>query len=425
MKKLSKSSLLALGMVALAGVSAFGQAGGDPLDPVSMRRSALQLGGGALSRSYTGTEFNPAISVVVDSVYGHRSEDIDAPTGFVFHDGENIENGFELREIELAFEASVDPYFDAFVMIAFEEDDAEIEEAYISTRSLPVGLQLKLGKFFSDVGYINKQHMHDWLFVDAPWMREFFFGEEGLNEVGVQLSWLPPLPTYVRLGVEVLEGETDGIAHHLGSDEHDFMRDHYGPRLFTAFAKWGTDIAYNHAIQLGTSGGYSRLMQWDDDHSEGILETWDGDGWFAGLDAVYKYDGRGVMGHRNFVLQGEYIYRQLDLEYRNSELDGPFTNQSWKQDGLYVQGVYGFAPRWNAGLRADVLGIVNDGYEEGGMPVDFGRSYRHTAQLSYAPTEFSRLRAQVSYEDMADGEDAWSVALQYNISIGVHGAHAF
>lgn len=465
MKKYINKSLLSLGLAALVGASAVAQTEGplrDPLDPISMRRSALQLAGGAPGRSYTGTEFNPAISVIIDSLYSYKSDDLDEAPGFELgghhHHGHGhghahgIQEGFSVREIELSFQASVDPYFDAFAMIAFEDHDVDVEEAYITTRALPGGLQLKAGKFFSDVGYINKQHLHDWLFADAPWMREFFFGDHGLNEIGVQLSWLPPLPTYVRLGVEVLEGETEGVANYVGSGRHQIvtilpengvpdrnrwradsgLKDRDGPRLFTAFAKWGTDIAYNHAIQLGTFGGYSRLMQLDEAHSSGRLETWEGDALFAGLDAVYKYNGRGVMGHRNFVLQGEYIYRQLDLDYRSQQFESfsslvttDANNQKWKQDGLYVQGVYGFAPRWNAGLRTDIVGIVNDGFEGRGTPVDFGTSYRHSAQLSYAPTEFSRLRAQVNYEDMADGEDAWTLVLQYNMSIGVHGAHAF
>ena len=432
----------------------------EALDPAQAMRP-LQLGGGSASRFYTGTEFNPAISVILDFTYAHITDDVYEPDGFGLgghshghgHDHDHgVSEGFTLREIELTMTGTVDPYFDAMATIAFSADHVEVEEAFITTRSLPVGLQVKAGQFLSDVGYINSQHEHDWLFVDQPWMREHFFSDEGLNEKGVQLSWLPPTPTYVRLGAEVLEGKTDGIANYVGDGDHEIVtilpdngvpernrwRAHKGfdekdgPRLFTGFAKIGPDIGYNHALQLGTFGGYSRLMQIEEAHSSGRLETWDGDGWFAGLDAVYKYDGQGVMGHRNVIVQGEYIYRQLDLDYRSQQFENfsslVTTNangQRWKQDGLYVQGVYGFAPRWNIGARTDVLGLNNDGFAGRGTAESFDTSYRYSGQISYAPTEFSRLRAQVNYEDVGHDEDAWMFVLQYNMSLGVHGAHTF
>ena len=434
----------------------------DPLDPPSLgQRAAQQSGQGSRSVS-TGTEFNPAISVIIDSLYAYMSEDMEDPTGFDLggHShghghSHGIEEGFQLRELELTFESTVDPYFDAVAMIAFTESSVEVEEAYITTRMLPAGWQIKAGKFLSDIGYINRQHPHDWQFSDAPWMREFLMGEEGLNEVGVQLSWIPPTDMYTRLGIEVLQGTSEGVANYVGPGRHEAVtllpddanapsRNRWradkgldevdGPRLFTAFAKIAPDLGHDHAVQFGTFGGYSRSFQLEEAHSSTRLETWDGDAWFAGVDAVYKYNGQGVMGHRNLVLQGEYIYRNLQVDYRSQQFENfsdlvttDFNKQDWKQDGLYVQGVYGFAPRWNAGIRTDVLGITNDGYEGRGTPVDFGTSYRYTGQVSYAPTEFSRIRLQGSYSDFADDDhdDTWMAVLQYNVSLGVHGAHAF
>ncbi len=443
-----------------------------PLDPPPYRMRAAQLAGtrGSLT---TGTEFNPAISAILDFTYAHSTKDVDDPPGFELgghhhghghgHDhGHGLGEGFQLREVELTFTGTVDPYFDALVMLGFTDHDVEIEEAYILTRMLPAGLRLKLGKFFSDVGYINKQHMHDWLFADAPWMREHMFGDHGLNEIGLQLSWLAPTDTYLRLGAEILQGESEGVANYIGPGRHQIvtilpdgdnapqrnrwrasngLAEEDGPRLFTGFAKWAPDmVGSSHAFQLGAFGGYSRAFQLDETHSSGRLETWDGDAWFAGADLVYKYDGQGAMGHRNFTLQAEYMYRQLDLDYRSQQFTDfstlavtDFNKQRWKQDGLYVQSVYGFAPRWNAGLRLDVLGLTNKGFEGRGTPEDFGTSYRYTGQLSYAPTEFSRIRLQAGYTELAEDDhnghdhdhETWTVALQFNVSLGVHGAHAF
>jgi hypothetical protein len=464
-----------------------GQAGPmrDPLDPVPARMRAAQLTDGD-QRVDSGTRFNPAMSVILDGVYYNAfSGHLESPPGFDNgHDhggahghghGDGFDDGFQLREAEFAFSASVDPYFDAFAVFVFENGEIDFEEAYITTRSLPAGLQIKAGKFLSDIGYINKQHTHDWAFVDRPWMNEFLFGDHGLQETGMQLTWMPPTRSYTRFGLELLQGESSGVANYIGSGDHEIVtvlpdednrpvrnrwradtgfEDASGPRLLTAFAKWAPDLGYDHALQLGLFGGRSEAYQRMDAHSSGRLETWDGDSRFLGIDVVYKHDGGGPMGHKGFTLQAEYAVRELDLTYMSRQFsdfstltptgpdgDPDVRAQRWKQDGLYIQGVYGFAPRWNAGLRIDVLGLINDAYDAGsdadgrrGMPVEFEPSYRYSLQTSYLPTEFSRLRAQVNYsryghEHGAGGNDhdegAWEFMLQYNISIGVHGAHAF
>lgn len=445
----------------------------DPLDPVPARTRALQLGGDAPVTSRTA--FNPAISVILDGTYAYFSDHIDEPPGFGFgHDhghghnghGHGIEEGFNLREAEVSFTGSVDNYFDMLVVAGISESDIEIEEAYITTRSLPAGLQVKAGKFLSDVGYINKQHIHDWSFVDQPWMREFMFGEEGLSELGVQLSWLAPTATYTRLGFEILEGTSEGVANYTGDGRHELvtvlpdannapdrnrwradknLSERDGPRLFTGFVKWAPDLGFDHALQLGAFGGTGRVWQSEEAHSSGRLETWNGDSRFAGADLVYKYNGQGPMGQGNVVLQAEYVYRVLDLEYQSRQFtdfstlaatgpagDPDIRGQKWRQDAFYVQGVYGFAPRWNTGLRVDGIGLTNRGFDDGtdalgrrGMGENLGASWRYTGQITYAPTEFSRLRGQISYNDFDDGHDAWQFMLQYNMSLGAHGAHSF
>lgn len=443
----------------------------DPLDPVPARMRARQRTGEVSS----GTDFNPGISVILDGTYAHFSSDLDDPPGFDFghgghghggHGGHGIEEGFNLREAEITFTGSIDPYFDMMVMASVTASEIELEEAYVTTRALPAGMQVKAGKFLSDVGYINKQHIHDWMFVDQPWMRELMFGDEGLNEIGLQASWLLPTATYTRLGFEVLEGASAGIANYVGDGHHEMvtilpggdnqpvrnrwradknLTERDGPRLFTGFVKWAPDLGFDHAMQLGASGGYSQVWQNETGHSSGRLETWDGDSRFLGADLVYKYGRGGLMGQGNFVLQAEYIYRELDVEYQsrqftnfsNLALTGPAgdpdqRDQRWKQDAFYLQGVYGFAPRWNAGLRVDGVGLTNRTYSDGtdafgrrGMRDDLGASWRYTSQVTYAPTEFSRLRGQLSYIDLDDGHDGWQFMLQYNMSLGVHGAHAF
>ncbi|RFA27046.1 zinc-regulated TonB-dependent outer membrane receptor [Alkalilimnicola ehrlichii] len=414
-----------------------------------------------------GTLFNPEISVILDGVFYWDDEDGDIPTPAGFGGGHHhhghghdhahgeLDQGFNLRETEIVFAAAIDNYLDAVVTLAIEGDSGiEVEEAYAVTRALPAGFQMKFGKFLSDVGYINKQHPHDWDFVDRPLMNELLFGDHGLQEKGVQVSWVPATPFYTRLGVEVLQGETSGVANYVGSGRHEIVgyaegtggtpdrlrwRTNYGlddvdgPRLFTGFAKFAPDLGYEHALQVGVFGGYARSFQDVETHSSGRVEAWDGDGWFAGTDWVYRYDAGRSYGHGDWRLQAEYMYRRLSLDYFEgvpgevgSTTSPEFQNrETRKNDGLYIQAVYGFAPRWSAGLRYDVVGLTNnDGYDS------FDESHRYSANVTFTATEFSRFRLQVNHgryeEDDDHGHgDFTQVMLQYNLSLGAHGAHSF
>lgn len=477
-------SLLTLGLLGLPLIQAQAQEGatdtqsgqvqsGTGSEGIEARRERVPVLGGD-SAVTSGTRFNPAISVILDGVYSASSREVEEPAGFGGGDehgghggdehghGHGVEEGLQLREAELVLSGPVDPYFDMMVQLAVTPSEVELEEAYIQTRALPLGLQLKGGQFLSDIGYINKQHIHDWDFVDQPWMRQFLFGDEGLKDTGVQLSWVAPTRHYSRFGIEVLEGDNAGVANYVGEEEVSLvsveddngtprevrfeadngLEEKSGPRLFTAFAKYAPDLGYDQALQLGVFGGHATSFQEQEFHTDGELETWDGDSWFAGVDAVYKRSGGGTMGQGDLTLQGEYTLRTKEVTYTersfvsNDAFGAPEVEQDlrFKQDALYVQGVYGFAPRWNTGLRLDVAGLTNDDFD-GGQPEEAGTSYRYTGQVSFAPTEFSRIRAQLSYNDLDHGHEeegghghepgAWQFFLQYNLSLGKHRAHAF
>lgn len=434
----------------------------DPLDPTSLRPGAWQPRGG--DQVTSGTAFNPAISVIIDGMYftdnvqGDSRELIGEIDGFGaghHHHGDGhahgeLQRGFNLREVELAFSATVDPYFDAFVMMVFDGGEFELEEAYVTTRSLPAGLQVKLGRFLSDIGYVNRQHPHSWLFYDRPLVNELLFGDHGLQETGAQLSWMPRTPFYSRFGVELLQGENDGVASYIG--ELDAIGgtgrgfdEEPGPRLYTGFARFAPDLGFNHALQVGLFYGYSSVYQAEDEHST-RFEDYDGNVRFRGTDWVYKYDPGGRYGRGTLVLQAEYARRKRNIDRQdiyftchpagiacdapgNQFQPGDIVNvQSFvqEQDGYYLQGVYGIAPRWNMGARYENVGGRN--FSGRGSGSRYADSERWALQTTWLPTEFSRLRLQFTRGSFAvDGERERfnQVVLQWQMSIGVHGAHAF
>jgi hypothetical protein len=227
-----------LPVAVLAGLTLFTQAQGEGEDPATSWSSEPTRALGA---------FNPAISAIVDMFYyyedseegiSHIKEEL---PGFATHaHGEDehehgeVENGFNLREVELAFSAEVDAYFKALAMVAVSEDGAEIEEAWGETTSLPWGFRIKAGKIFSDFGYINNQHPHQWDFSDRPLIYELALGDHGLSDVGGQVSWLAPTPVYLLFGAEALQGDNEKMFAQQGGDD---LPENDGPRLGVGWVK--------------------------------------------------------------------------------------------------------------------------------------------------------------------------------------------
>jgi len=434
--------------------------------------SAVTKGRSGLGALTSGTAFNPQISVILDGNYyqddvdGEGTELLGMADGISHvHGGDHdhdhghshggAEQGFNFRSAELAFSASVDNYFDAAALLAIDsEGSVELEEAWFQTRSLPNGFKVKAGKFLSDIGYMNNQHPHYWDFTDQNLAYLNLLGDHGLRDTGVQVTWLPDWDHYTLFGLEVFQGEQEKlgtlaeVGEHLEEEIADaglatpdnlsLSGEEDGPRLYTAFVKYAPELGYDHALQLGAWGGWADQHQeihgepiagWVPGDPDTPLHALEGDAWMWGLDAVYKYDGGGAYGEGDFKLQGEYIWQRKDLNltyHQNAAIIGD--ERKFTEDGLYVQGLYGFAPRWEAGLRYDVVGLTNELESAGSTLRDWDSSDRWTAAISWAPTEYSKLRFQYSKADITvDGEsnDFDYFYLQYMMSLGSHGAHKF
>jgi outer membrane receptor protein involved in Fe transport len=414
--------------------------------------------GGGYGTVSSGTAFNPQISLILDGNFytddigGEGSGLLGEADGITHSHGDHgheghehgtFERGFNLREAELAFSATVDPYFDASAYLAVSEDgDVDLEEAWLQTRALPYGLKVKAGKFLSDIGYINHQHPHQWDFVDQNLAYLNLLGDHGLQDTGVQVTWLPDWPLYTLFGVEALQGEQERLgalaedeaveeaAGEAGVDEEalGLSDEDHGPRLFTAFAKVSPDLGYDHALRLGAWTAFAQQHQ--EVHEEPAIHALEGDAWMWGLDAVYKHSAGGHHGAGDVKLQAEYLWQRKDLDLRFHEANAALVGaeRDFTEDGLYVQGVYGLAPRWQVALRYDVVGLTNE-LESGGTTLtEWDESDRWTAALTWTPTEFSRLRLQYALADISvegESEDFSSLYLQYIMSLGSHGAHAF
>jgi hypothetical protein len=358
---------------------------------------------------------NPAISVILDTEYYHSSLSKDElksrnSPGFIGPQEPPLREGFNLREAEIGFFAPVDPYFNLYVTLPVTENGIELEEAYFVTTSLPAGLQFKGGKFKSGFGRFNAVHPHAWDFVDAPLPYKLFFGGEGegLIEKGAQLTYLPNLPIYMILGVEVLQGDNDTL---FGPDAGS------GPHAYTGFVKSSLDFGGSHSILFGGSvvGGKTKTASFAPD------TELQGDTVLYGLEFTYKWR---PSRWRSFILQSEYLYRHQTGDLTDTVA---LTTDSLKrdQDGFYVQALYQIN-RWRIGVRFDRMAIFQDEVVRAGGKINYsGQPYRATGALEFNPTEFSRIRLQYNYDKSNPNKENQEVFLQFLIAVGAHGAHAY
>ena len=304
----------------------------------------------------------------------------------------NKEKGFNLNYGELFLSAPVDPYFELSATLPFSEEGAEIEEAYVLTRGLPYGFQIRVGKFRSSFGRLNSQHPHLWDFAQQPLPYKVFLGE-GLVEKGVQVRWIAPTPFYLNFGIEVLQGENERSFGVEGFSVGNFdVEDAPKPGLFVGFVKVSFDIGDLSLLSgLSYAQGRARIKDHEGEAFAGITRLY-------GLDLTAKYF---LDSYRHIAFQGEYIHR--DMKGTLYTYDGSTVTadeEVERRGGFYAQLVWRFARRWRTGVQYNLL----DGQEA------------YYGMVEFSPTEFSRIRVQIGKDE---------AVLQLTFAIGAHGAHPF
>jgi len=146
---------------------------------------------------------NPDLSAILDADFGWQRRAPQLLSGDdpnLHAEGTRHAVGFTAQEVELAFSAIVDPYFKGEVYLTIPNlEGIEVEEAFVTTTSLPWNLQIKGGSFRSSFGRQNGQHLHVQDFTRRPLINAAFLGADGMRGPGVQVSWLAPLPFFLTL----------------------------------------------------------------------------------------------------------------------------------------------------------------------------------------------------------------------------------
>ncbi len=349
---------------------------------------------GAIARAVQS--LNPDISFIADIAFAYFS--VDKPLMSGGHDP--TKTGFNLQQLELAVGAAVDPYFRFDANIVFSQFGVEIEEVYATSLSLPWNLQLRAGQFLTRFGRVNNSHPHTWAFVDQTLVVGKFFGSEGNRGLGLELSWLAPLlPWYVELVGSVTDAAGAATARSFYGGT-DLGVDGPGDFQYTAALKQFFPLSDNWSLFWGLSFASGPNPTGRDNRSE-----------IYGTDLYIKYRP---------ITHGSYTVVSLQAEYLLRRRQVP--DDVLMDHGLYATLFYRFARRWAAAARYEFLTGVEGDYLDATWD---GDRHRASANVTFWPTEFSRLRLQYGYDTPSWRPGYHMLFLAMEFAVGAHGAHKF
>jgi hypothetical protein len=143
---------------------------------------------------------------------------------------------------------------------------------------------------------------------------------------------------------------------------------------------------------------------------------------------VWKWAPNGNATRTNFKLQGEYL-RSTRTGSLVADASGAAIADSFRaaQSGWYLQGVYQFMPYWRVGLRTERLnpGSPDFGINTALLAGDGFHPHKNSVMVDYSASEFSRIRLQLARDYARDGRPDNQLFIQYQMSLGAHGAHSF
>jgi hypothetical protein len=366
-----------------------------------------------------------------------------------------VRQGFTLQQGEFSLAAAVDPYFLAEVYTVFGTDFVELEEAFVTTTSLPYNLELKTGYFLTDFGLTNPLHPHAWQWIDQPVINTRMFGGEGQRAVGFDLGWLAPLPWFSEINAGMqnatdltpsfLAGRPVGGRPAVHTEVNDIAD-------FVYLARWKNSWLFDPEWTgvLGFSGLYGRNSTGSDANTfvygtdfkikwvpvtnfrgwpflmiegEAVKRDYTADWFIAGTET----GGNGGHGHGHDHGQGNSDDDDED-EFPN-DLPGDIL-RDW---GFYAQVLYGFYPNWSAGTRIEWASGRGQSVMDGMLvsrqkdPLR-GDRLRTSPMIVWWPSHFSRIRLQYNFDHatfLPGSSYAHSVWLSGEFAFGAHPTHRY
>lgn len=365
---------------------------------IDRKLKALEAKLDAAVRSTANVVFNPAITGFLNVAGRADNHLVQASSG----EGD-VDNKLFLRGVELDFRAPVDPYADAVVIVALEDEagtgyHTDVEEAYAVIKRLPIlesaplGLKWKVGRYRIPFGQNNMLHQHDLPWTNRPLPVVLFLGtehgpffESGTNPIGMDFAFFIPSPIpgiTIEANADILRGGDLGLA-----------QEHSGGKFAgLGHVGFSSDLSNEHLISFGASAYEER----------GASPTS-----LYGVDLLYKWAPAERRSERSLVAGAELFFG--DHTFADS-LD---IRQQVKPGGGFAYVQYQASNRWYVGAR----------YDWAGEPTDPNLRTRVMAgYISYYTTEFLRLRFGVehSLSDIVERDKLTTALFELNVVFGSH-----
>jgi len=358
------------------------------------------------------------------------------PRGSTQEDGTR----FGVREIEVALQAEVDPYFRGDIFLGVNDlEKVSIEQAYLTATALPGALEARVGRFLMPVGKQNTTHRHDLHSVEYPWVVKSFLGEEGLTGTGLWVSRIfAPFGFYQELQVAVVDrfGEDEGDLRTTEPVNEELSALGYSARLRNY---WDLSEASN--IELSGSAITGKRAQplvcgvdalsciGDDGEALGVAARQT----VFGADFTYRWRPLQQGLYRSFILQAEWMRQVNENDPRIPDelaLTGAaYAGQRGSRSGFYTFARYQLTRRLYLGARVDHLDSPSREEEAGGS------LNAQSAYLEFFPSEFSKLMAmfehvdqsgmELAFPDLGPSRRANRILLQATFALGPHKPHPF
>ena len=240
--------------------------------------------------------------------------------------------------------------------------------------------------------------------MDEPLVIQRYFGVEGFNKSGVDLTKMLELPWPVthQLSFGVLEGGN-------GEEGTAFGETRRIPTIYSHLKNY-LDVTDTTGFELG----FSHMTGSRDEDSRLEVQV-------VGADATLT---KQFNANQNMKIQGEvYNLNRKDSFIEMEEDDGlGGTTLVWHRLDGSLWGTYGLVdfrlhPRWATGFRYDYVEPVP---VDSPLDTDQEAEQAYTGYLTFHQSEFARWRLQFTHTDLPFAKDDNAVYVQGTFAIGEH-----
>jgi hypothetical protein len=386
------------------------------------------------SKTFKGGEralqgLNPELSVVGDLfaryIYQNGNTWSDTPGGG--------RTGFFPRVMGLHFQANLDPFSFAKIVVPITLNGAELGEGYITWSAVTPWLSITLGKFHQQFGIVNRWHAPGLDQTFYPLMITEHFGGP-LNQTGLSAVFkLPPVwADYMEIEFQITNGQNSKM----------FSGDFFSVPSGLIHMRNYWDLSRNTYMELGLTGlfgtnttlGKTRkttkevpiydeegnpVIFYDDMGNpvtmvSSVETTAVNDNWrltaVGGADLTLNWEPVNQAKYRGFTWRSEFIFAYKQVKDENNK------NSSIKSWGAYSYLQYKFARNWIIGTRGDVTTPFKlnnkDEYSWGVVPY-----------ITWWQSPWVRFRLEYDYinwADMTKLAPEHRVFLQTTFSMGPH-----